>query len=94
MVTNHLKLNGRVRRRIFELLCANPHGLTLNELVKQVYDGPSGGPLDASNTIYSAVISFNKWLMNNRRAMRIRNHATSCGRRYQIWIVRPGLTTP
>lgn len=76
--------------RIFSALCDNPYGLSVHELIRDVYaDDPDGGPLSAESSIRATVFRFNKCAKKQKLGLRISGKTGSgAGYRYRIFIVR------
>lgn len=80
--------DGSVLYGIFRELCANPHGLSTDELIGRLWaDDEEGGPLFAKSCVAASIHRFNDCAVKQRLGLRICNVSES-GRRYRIFVVR------
>jgi hypothetical protein len=77
---------GRIRNRIFNLLCAHPYGLTCKQLIDRVYDEDAeGGPQWSETCIHVTISIMRRQLRALCPLLHIMN---GNGRRYHLVIRR------
>lgn len=82
--SNEMPRNENLPDKIFDALCANPYGLTMNQLIEAVYPDPDREPDGANGCIRHTVEKMNRRWRQDRALLRIRGSRTD--RRYRVWI--------
>jgi hypothetical protein len=82
---NHIRSGkNTVRARIFDTLCASPHGISCKALIEQVYaDDPDGGPEWADTCMHATISTMRKILRETYPLLHIESMT---GRRYHLVI--------
>jgi hypothetical protein len=90
--TNREVSSSPTEQKIFDLVCASPHGITRDEIVDALYGSdPEGGPLSAHNAVSVHLVRLNKKLL--LRGMQIKGWGHS-GTGFHLWIRRPSSAPP
>jgi hypothetical protein len=80
---------GKIRNRIFDLLCAHPYGLTCKQLIDRVYvDDSEGGPEWGVTGMHVTISLMRKRLRKLYPLLHIEN-GKGYGRRYHLVIRKP-----